>query len=122
MKTRVITRNKEDNNKDLIKSLEQWESERDVIQEKIDKKKMLIEKNTELKKLIQKKYSELEDGTIRKVELEIKFLELDDRIQALKEYLKNYSKLYFNNEFKQRKFVKMLQGYRTTRVIRVADI
>jgi len=90
MKTRVITRNKEDNNKDLIKSLEQWESERDVIQEKIDKKKMLIEKNTELKKLIQKKYSELEDGTIRKVELEIKFLELDDRIQALKEYLKNY--------------------------------
>lgn len=27
-----------------------------------------------------------------------------------------------DNEFKQRKFVKMLQGYRTTRVIRVADI
>lgn len=90
MKTRTITRNKEDINADLKKSLEQWEAERDVIQEKIDKKKLLIDKNVELKKLIQSKYSELEEGTIRKVELEIKFLELDDRIQALKEYLKNY--------------------------------
>ena len=90
MKTRTITRNKEDVNDDLKKSLEQWDAERDIIQEKIDKKKLLIEKNVELKKLIQSKYSELEQGTIKTVELEIKFLELDDRIQALKDFLKNY--------------------------------
>ena len=90
MKARTITRDKTDVNADLVKSLEQWESERDVIQEKIDRKRLLIEKNVELKSLIQKKYSSLEDGSIRKVELEIKFLEIDQRIQALKEYLKNY--------------------------------
>ena len=47
MKTRTITRNKEDVNDDLKKSLEQWDAERDIIQEKIDKKKLLIEKNVE---------------------------------------------------------------------------
>ena len=96
MKTRTITRNKEDVNDDLKKSLEQWDAERDIIQEKIDKKKLLIEK-----KLIQSKYSELEQGTIKTVELEIKFLELDDRIQALKEYLKNYL-FTFDYDFMER--------------------
>ena len=62
---------------------------------------MLIEKNVELKKLIQSKYSELEQGTIKTVELEIKFLELDDRIQALKEYLKNYL-FTFDYDFMER--------------------
>ena len=101
MKTRTITRNKEDVNDDLKKSLEQWDAERDIIQEKRDKKKWLIEKNVELKKLIQSKYSELEQGTIKTVELEIKFLELDDRIQALKEYLKNYL-FTFDYDFMER--------------------
>tara|TARA_R110000803_G_scaffold115938_6_gene184589 strand:+ start:1367 stop:1696 length:330 start_codon:yes stop_codon:yes gene_type:complete len=101
MKTRTITRNKEDVNDDLKKSLEQWDAERDIIQEKIDKKKLLIEKNVELKKLIQSKYSELEQGTIKTVELEIKFLELDDRIQALKDFLKNYL-FTFDYDFMER--------------------
>jgi hypothetical protein len=89
MKTRTITRENGINN-ELKKSLEQWDAERDHIQEKIDRRKLIIDKNTELKSLIQKEYSSLEEGTVRKTELEIKFLELDDKIESLKEYLKNY--------------------------------
>ena len=84
-----ISRKRDEINRDELKSLER-DNERKIIQDEIDHKKLLIEKNIELKNLIQKKYKTLEDGTIRKVELEIKFLELDKRITCLKDYLKNY--------------------------------
>lgn len=90
MKKRTITRYAADLSADKTKSLTQWNQERDVIQEKIDRKKMLIEKNIELRKLIQKEWSSLEDGTVRKVELEIKFLQLDELIESLKHFYKNY--------------------------------
>jgi hypothetical protein len=90
MKKRTITRYAADLSADKTKSSAQWNQERDVIQEKIDRKRMLIEKNIELKNLIQKEYSSLEDGTVRKVELEIKFLQLEEIIQSLKNFLKNY--------------------------------
>lgn len=101
MKTRKITRGKGEVNGELTKSLEQWDAERDHIQEGIDRRKMIIDKNIELKSLIQKEYSSLKEGTIRKVELELTFLELDDKIQSLKEYLKNYL-FTFENEFMKR--------------------
>ena len=90
MKKTNISRKRDESNRDELKSLEQWDNERKIIQDEIDHKRLLIEKNIELKNLIQKKYKTLEDGTIRKVELEIKFLELDKRITCLKDYLKNY--------------------------------
>jgi len=89
MKTN-ISRKRDKQNRDELKRLEQWDNERKIIQDEVEHKRLLIKKSTELKNLIQKNYKTLEDGTIRKVELEIKFLELDKRIACLKDYLKNY--------------------------------
>jgi len=89
MKTN-ISRKRDKQNRDELKRLEQWDNERKIIQDEVEHKRLLIEKSTELKNLIQKNYKTLEDGTIRKVELEIKFLELSKRIASLKDYLKNY--------------------------------
>ena len=97
----TISRKRDKSNRDELKSLEQWDNERKIVQEEINRRKLLIDKYIELKKLIQDKYTELEDGSIRKVELEIKFLELDKRIATLKDYYKNYL-FTFEHDFMKR--------------------
>ena len=48
----TISRKRDKSNRDELKSLEQWDNERKIVQEEINRRKLLIDKYIELQKLI----------------------------------------------------------------------
>jgi len=112
MKKTNISRKRDESNRDELKSLEQWDNERKIIQDEIDHKKLLIEKNIELKNLIQKKrlwLSFINKWNIKNTFNIIKKQDLDDILQTA--YLKFLKKpVYYNDDINTQYFKKVLKS------------